>query len=75
MTTELALCCMYWLFEILISLDVYLAQPVCSGEGLKLSTGQGALSSPKIGGGGGGGVEGVGWEWEEGRKWEFELIF
>ena len=58
---------MYWPFGILLSLDKYLAQPGCSGEGLGLSTGQGALPSLRIGEGGGKGV----WrEWEESEKRE-----
>ena len=38
-------------FGILLSLDVYLAQLGCSGEGLKLSTGQDVFPSLNFGGG------------------------
>ena len=40
---------MYWLLEILFSLDVYLALLRCSREVLGLSTGLGALPSLRIG--------------------------
>ena len=43
-------------FGILFSLDVNLGQPRCSQEGVGLSTGQGALSSLRIGGEWGGRV-------------------
>lgn len=45
-------CCMHRLFGILFSLDVCVAWPGCSGEGLGPSTGQCALPSL-----------GVRWEW------------
>ena len=54
---------MYWLFGILFSLDVYLAQPGCNRKGLGLYIEQGALSSLRIGEvcvEGVGGEEGVG---------------
>ena len=47
---------MYWLLGILFSLDVNLAQPRCSREGLGLATGQGALPSLRIRGERGGRV-------------------
>ena len=42
---------MYWLLEILFSLDVYFAQAGYSKEGLGLPTGQGDLPFLKTGGG------------------------
>ena len=60
---------------VLFSLNVNLAQPRCSREGLELSTGQGAWHSLRVGEVGGRSVEGEGGNWEEGREWEFGLVF
>ena len=61
MTVNWDLSLLHVLFGILFSLDVHIAQPRCSREGLGFTTGHGFLSSLRIGRGEVGGLgEGVG---------------